>query len=156
METRNRRHEQRWQLCTCHGLSMSHGRSGTGQIPLTLLLTELSMGKLKTQTQAQANSHPSARRHHMGLLKETQPSESKALRSLKRQHPDSFNVFRITELTLNPETHENSSDAESQPIPENKGGSACLFHHPRAATLVWVHVTKPQNGLTWKGPLKII
>lgn len=113
METRNRRHEQRWQLCTCHGLSMSHGRSGTGQIPLTLLLTELSMGKLKTQTQAQANSHPSARRHHMGLLKETQPSESKALRSLKRQHPDSFNVFRITELTLNPETHENSSDAES-------------------------------------------
>lgn len=114
METRNRRHEQQWQLCTCHALSMSHSRSRTGQIPLTLLLTELSMGKLKTQTRAQNdNPQPSAQSLPTGLLKETQPRESKALRNLKRQHPDSFNVFWITELTLNPGTHENSSDAES-------------------------------------------
>lgn len=124
----------------------------------TLLLTELSMGKFKTQTQAQDdNSHPPARCLCSGLLKETQPSESKALRNLKRQHPDSFNVSWITELTLNPETHENSSDAESKQhtaYPRKQGG-ICLFHHPRAATLVWVHFMKPQNGLNWKGPLKV-
>lgn len=72
------------------------------------------MAKLKTQTWARDdNSHPPAQYLHMGLLKETQPTESKALWNLKRQHPDPFNVFWIAELTLNPETHGNSSDAET-------------------------------------------
>lgn len=154
----NRKHEQWWWLCTCHGLSMSHSRPRTAQIPLTLLLTGLSVAKLKTQTQAQDdnNSHPPAQCLHMGLLRETQPSESKAFRNLKRQHPDSFNVFWIAELTLNPEAHENSSDtpSSSQPTPENKEGSTCLCHHPLQ---LWVHLMKPQNGLNWKrlfkGPL---
>lgn len=114
METRNRRLDQWWQFCTCHDLSMSHGRSRTGQIPLRLFLTTLSMGKLKIQIWAQDdNSHPPAWCLCTSLLKETQPSESKPLRNLKRQHPNSFNVFWITELMLNPETHENSSDTES-------------------------------------------
>lgn len=109
METRNRKLDQWWQFCICHDLSMSHGRSRTGQIPLRLLLTKVSMGKLKIQIWAQDdNSHPP-----VWCLKETQPSESKALRNLKRQHPNSFNVFWIIELTLNPETIENSSDTES-------------------------------------------
>lgn len=158
METRNRRHEQWWQLCTCHGLSMSHGRSRPGQIPLTLLLTELSMAKLKTQTQAQDDSsHPPAWCLHTALLRETQPTERKALRNLKRQQPDSFNVFCITELMLNPETDENSSDPEtletahspSQKTRRDQSASSTI------PTLVWVHLTKPQNGLNWKRVLEV-
>lgn len=105
METRNRRLDQWWQFCTCHDLSMSHGRSRTGQIPLRLLLTTLSMGKLKIQIWAQDdNCHPPAWCLCTSLLKETQPSESKPLRNLKRQHPNPFNVFWIIELMLNPDS----------------------------------------------------